>query len=151
MAFRLSLTYAALALALTGPAGCTVVQTPRAELVGARVVDQTADGSRIELDLKLHNPNNVPLPLSRAQYSFSSPSTGTWLFADQAHRTLPARGEQTVTLALAVPSGEVDLQGADFTLMGRLQYVVPGEIRKIFTDSGLPHPFVVFWLDKTLD
>ena len=91
----------------------------------------------MRVTVELQNPNNVPLPLRRAQYTVEVAGAEPFSFRDQPARTLPASGRQTVELAAVFPG---DATGATCHVSGWITYEPPGEIRKLLTESGIPLP-----------
>ena len=51
--------------------GCTPVEKPTATFRGMDVADITPHGFTMNVDLDVHNPNSVSLPLTDAEYTLS--------------------------------------------------------------------------------
>ena len=119
---------------------------PKVQVVAARVTEKTKDGVRIELTLKVTNPNTIELPLEKIHYTVTVPNGKTFTFVDGVHRTLPAKGEQTFTIAaafadpLALRRSASAWRSKFYTLTGRISYRPPGELRNIAFNSGIPLP-----------
>lgn len=134
--------------------GCRVVEKARMERVDppvvtvtdARVVEQTAEGARIDFTLELSNPNAVALPLIASRYQVSASGSAVSL-SHPPNRTLPAGGRQTLILSAALPGS---LRGAEYNFSGSITYKPPGEIRQLLTESYVPLPSVGFTHQGTL-
>lgn len=134
---------AAAALMLTG---CSTpnVQSPTASVRQVRLVEQTAEGAKVEVTVVLKNPNGVPLPLSGSHYRIDVAGTPSLSLTDRANKTLPARGAQTLVFPAAIKADKPNLVGAAYSVDGSISYEPPGELRRMFTESGVPLPKVAF-------
>lgn len=133
-----------LALGLMLLGGCSnfrTFDTPRASVVGVKQIKQTDQGTRIEVTVALENPNDVPLPLVRSDYTVELGGR-SYTGRDVPARTLPANGKQQVVLPAVVTAGEGG--GTGYVVRGSVTYEPPGEIRKLLTDSHIPLPSVSF-------
>ncbi|MEX0774405.1 MAG: hypothetical protein WD042_01700 [Phycisphaeraceae bacterium] len=127
--------------------GCSVfsgVSAPLVKIDAVRLVEQTEQGARVEVDLLLENPNDVAIPLKYTSYSVRVAPGGTYRYGDESNRTLPAKGTQMLTLPAAFATGGASLSGARFKVDGDMTYEPPGVLRKALTDSGIPLPSVGF-------
>lgn len=130
-------------------AGCTAVKPPTATVTGARVVDVTAAGAQMAVDVLLTNPNDEPLPLTRADYRVSAPDAGlrAYAFAELPNRTIPGRGSQRVTLPAALPATEaraVAVRPGAWRVSGSFTYAPDRGLRAFLTETGVPLPEVGF-------
>lgn len=124
-----------------GSTGCTNnLASPVARVSDVRVVQQTDQGSRVEVDVELTNPNSTPLPLVRSSYTVSAGAGQAYHSTERLNRTLPGKGKQVVTLP-AVFTGAV---GGSYNVSGGVTYEPPGEMRKLLTESYYPLPSVGF-------
>lgn len=130
--------------ALFALGGCETLETPLVEVVNVRVAEQTADAARIEAMIELTNPNDTPLPLTKCNYTISVAGAQGVSLEDIPHRTLPALGKQTVKLPAAIRTNGANVSGAAYNVSGSVTYEPPGEMRKVFTESGIPLPWVDF-------
>ena len=128
---------------LTGCQGLGSIQDPSAKVVSVRVTQHTDQGSRVEVQVDLSNPNTAPLPLKRCQYTLRIADAGVYSFDDYPQRTLPSHGAQSVVLPAGFPTDKA-LAGASYELEGSIQYEPPGEVRKLLTESKIPLPSVGF-------
>lgn len=127
--------------------GCQKIQrlkTPRSEVVGLRLTEQTEAGVRLEMLLAIHNPNDVSLPLKQAQYTVTLEQMGTFTFNKAANLTLPAEGMQTLMFAAAFATDGQDISGFAWQAYGSVAYELPGEIRDLLTEYGVPLPTTNF-------
>lgn len=137
---------AALVLSATGLmlAGCAGVERPEVELVGAGVSEQTVEGARVELAVRLENPNEVVLPLPRVRYSVAVEGAGRFDVSDDPAVALSPGGGQTVILPAAFEGRAADWAGRRFELRGMFSYRPPGQIRALLSQYGIPLPVVPF-------
>jgi len=119
-----------------------VVAAPKAEVIGARVDEQTAVAGRVILTVKLTNPNAVDLPLMRARYSFAVAGE-RYRGSDVPHVVLPASGVMLVELPGVIASGQ-PLAGRSFKASGTVTYQPPGEVRELLTEYRVPLPTTSF-------
>ncbi|MEE9212313.1 MAG: hypothetical protein V3U29_06635 [Phycisphaeraceae bacterium] len=124
--------------------GCQFPDHPTVRVVSVSLAEQTDAGVRVELLIAVENPNSVSLPLKQNRYSLTLDQVGTFSFTDAANRTLPARGVQTLTMAAALATNGRDVTGTPYHVTGSISYEPPGEVRKLFTDAGVPLPAVQF-------
>lgn len=149
---------------LTGGCATTAgIAEPRANVIEVSLVDQTAQGARVEVVIELLNPNAAPLPLLKADYSVRVAGVEPFVSSAQPNRTLPGRtaargpdpaptpGRQLLRLAAAFATQGQELRGASFQVSGTVTYEPPGEIRKMLTDSGVPLPAVPFTASGVLE
>ena len=134
-------------MALLTP-GCATawksVDQPGITLEHVRITEQTQEGLRVEVTVRLSNPNDIALPLVYASYGVELDGVGRFELGDQTNRTLPAKGSQVVVLpaAFAWPQEASAAQG--YTVWGAVQYEPPGQLRKVLTESGIPLPSARF-------
>jgi hypothetical protein len=132
--------------------GCGLTQRPEAT-VGQAVVTQRSDrGVRIEVPVSLTNRSDVPLPVAETRYTVTidAPGARPFRFTARGVATMPVEGEQTVLLPAAFAVDEVDVVGVPYRVTGSIVYESPGEIRRVFTDTGWPLPSVSFSSSGTL-
>ena len=117
------------------------IDSPTIEVGEVRLVDQTAEGARVQLTVVLVNPNPTALPLVTNAYRVTVAGK-TFAFTESVRRTLPAQGRQTLTLSAAFATGNADMAGAAYRVTGSVEYHPPGQLRRIMYDSGVPRPTV---------
>ncbi|MCX5660035.1 MAG: LEA type 2 family protein [Planctomycetota bacterium] len=150
LAFLVALT----ALTLLG--GCSNFRTydsPTASVVGVKLVKQTEQASRVEVTVALENPNDVPLPLTKSDYTVELGGR-SYSATDVPARTIPAHGRQEVMIPAVVTTaggGGSGGPGSSYRVDGSITYEPPGEIRKLLTDSYIPLPSVSFTRSGQLD
>jgi uncharacterized lipoprotein len=125
-------------------AGCSSLQTPTGVVTAVRPTAATAEGARVEVTVELINPNDIPLPLLRTDYTVTLEGVGTFTFHDPTDRTLPAGGTQAVVLPAAFAKDGGQVGGVPYRVTGNITYEPPGEVRKVLTESGIPLPTVSF-------
>lgn len=139
-----------LTLIATLLAGCKVrdeireyrsVRVPTAEVIAVRVAERTSEGARMEIHVRLDNPNDVALPLTGARYSVNVAGGGSIAASARPNKTLPAAGSQVVVLPIALPQAAA---GASVRVAGDITYRPPGEIRQLLTESNVPLPYASF-------
>jgi LEA14-like dessication related protein len=138
------LALAALSLPLVGCNTVGAVQEPTAQVTSVDLKQSTQYGARLDVVVTLSNPNDVPLPITKAQYDVVVEGVGQFSFKDQPHRTIPANGSQVVRLPAAIETDGRELAGVGASASGSITYEPPGEIRKLLTDSRIPLPSVGF-------
>ena len=129
-----------------------VVQRPTGEVLGVRIVEQTADGVRVEATLEVTNPNPVELPIEDASVSFTLADGKRFVSQVAPAVSLPPGGAQRFTVAAAVPknrSGDTMI-GSPYRLRTTLHYRPPGELRDILTESGVGLPSITIGGDGKL-
>lgn len=124
--------------------GCSGVQSPTARVVGFSVQEVTDEGVRGLVELELRNPNDTPLPLTKADYSVSLGQLGTQTYHDKLAHTIPAEGKQMVLLPAAWATGGNLAGQRDLAISGSVTYQPPGEVREVLTESKIPLPSVNF-------
>lgn len=131
-------------LCLAPLAGCAVTRSPSATVESVRLVDASAEGARYLVTVRLTNPNDFELPLHGADLNLRVREVGVYDFDAVPNRAIPANGEQTVTLAAAMPTARGEAATGKFSVSGQLSYQPPGEIPALSTDAGFPRPRVRF-------
>lgn len=120
------------------------VEEPGIAVEKVQLTQRTQEGVRVEVTVRLSNPNEIALPLVYASYGVELDGLGRFELGDQTNRTLPAKGSQVVVLpaAFALPEGSSDTQG--YSVWGSVEYVPPGQLRRVLTESGVPLPSASF-------
>jgi hypothetical protein len=139
--------------------GCSInggIESPVAEVVSAKVVQQTGDGVRVEVTVLLTQSNKVPLPLPKASADITVGNNGSREIKDDPHRTLPVGGDQgtgkqLVVLPIAFPASAGVAPGASYNISGSITFEPPGEVRRVLTESGVPLPTAGFSKSGRLD
>ena len=126
--------------------GCQslAVRSPSAQVQRLELVDRSAVGQRLEVDVVVTNPNDIPLRLWGVDYrlEMADGRRASFEMTDHPPVTLPPRGEQTIVLPAAVRRpGEAD---GVASVHGRVIYDAPGHIRARLTDLGVPRRSVRF-------
>ena len=111
---------------------------------------QTPDGASLAAVVEVTNPNSVELPLVDLSVRFRVDGMGTFSSADQPTVALPPQGSQRMRFTAALPTGGTDPSGRAFSFSATMTYQPPGELRQIFSESGVPRPFVIASADGTL-
>lgn len=129
-------------------AGCRAdgeaLQQPVSSVSDVWIEDQTPRGVRLMIRVDVENPNDIPLPVTKADYALTVKDLGTFEFADQPPVALPPRGKQTIELAAAFGDGERPVAGHAYKVSGDVTYEPPGEIRKLLTEYRVPLPSTPF-------
>jgi hypothetical protein len=133
-----------LVMSLGGCGTSRQIVAPTAQMTGMHLAQQTEHGLRLEIELLLENPNDVALPVPAAYYQVTIAEVGTFSFQDEPHRTIAARGRQTVRLPAAMPIRDQDVSGKRCEVRGRVVYDPPGEFRRVLTEARFPLPAVSF-------
>lgn len=118
------------------------IQPPEAEVTGVHVLEQTEEGARVRVQVKLTNPNDVPLPVVASDYHMTLAEAGSFKFVDRPGRTLPAESSGSVELMAAFETGGADVSGRSYRVTGWLFYEPPGQLRRLLTESSIPLPRV---------
>jgi len=138
----------ALLVALGG--GCAGgIDAPTAEIVSAKVTQQSPEGVRVEFTVLLSHDNKVPLPLTLSEADITAGNSGGRAVTDVPHRTLPVgggqgTGKQTVVIPIAFPASAGVGPGSAYNINGSITYEPPGEVRRVMTESGIPLPTADF-------
>lgn len=128
--------------------GCSLPKVPKvvepeARVVGATLVEQTAEGAAFEVRVELTNPNDFALPVTITSYRVEVGGR-SYSFTGKAGASMPPTGVQTLTLRGAVPTEGEDLSGAAYEVSGHVIYEKPGEVRRVLVESGIPEPRLAF-------
>lgn len=145
---RIPLLIASLLIIPGAGAGCSIDLPPKATVTGVEVTEQSPQGSVVMLTVELENPNDVDLPLPKAQYSIHIEQIGTFNFIEVPDVALPRKGRQIVRLPAAFDA--TNLEGRKFDVSGGVTYYPPGEIRRLLTEYQIPLPFSLFGRSGTL-
>lgn len=128
--------------------GCQVsddnLQRPTSSVSDVWLEEQTPRGVRLMVRVEVDNPNDIPLPVTKTDFSLTVKDVGTFEFADQPPVALPPNGTQTIELAAAFGNGERPTAGHAYTVRGDVTYEPPGEIRKLLTEYRVPLPSTPF-------
>lgn len=119
------------------------VDTPQAQIIGARQVAQTSEGARVIATVDITNPNDIALPIARVDYTLTIEGKETFSFSETGNQTLTKKQVRRLELPAAFAS-DASLVGASYTLEGSASFEPPGELRRFLTDSGIPLPKVTF-------
>ncbi len=138
--------------------GCQAsVKAPRVSVAQVRLVEQTAEGARVEVTLAVSNPNTTSLPLRDAHFTLTVPGAGTYAFKDTTDRVLPASitpsggsqvplSNQTATVVLlpAAIATTTPLDGAAYRVTGSVSYQPDTFWRRMLDEMSVPLPTVGF-------
>ena len=145
-------TFLALAAALA-IAGCSAVklpqppvpvQTPAATVSSGVRTATSREAGRYLITVRLENPNDFPLPITRADYTLT---VGQARYEGDLipPATLPALGSVHIELPAVLVAGESSAAtDAAYETSGTVQLYPPGEIRALMHDLGLPLPTASF-------
>ena len=140
-----------LCLILPG-AGCELLQpldflsrpkAPKVQVVAVTVAEQTEQGARVEIVLAFENRSDVALPLVDANCRLRVGEAGTFAMSSPVKKTLPAGGQQTVTLAAAFATDQ-PLAGSRYRVEGSVSYQLPQTFIENLAEESLPLPTVSF-------
>jgi LEA14-like dessication related protein len=119
-----------------------IVTAPTAQVVEVKILETSPQAVRVAVTVEMTNRDEVPLPLTIADYYVDLPGTKTYRSSQRPLATIPANGTQQFQLTAAVPTaGEAP---ATYRVGGTIEYEPPGEIRMLLTESGVPLPRVGF-------
>ena len=108
-----------LVLAACAGMGTAPMQAPRVSLVDLRVQDVKLFEQRYGMELRLQNPNSVPLPIVGMEYSVRLNETEFGKGVSRQTITVPAYGEAVV---------QVDLVSSIWGLLQRVQELQKGRL-----------------------
>lgn len=148
----LVITLLGLASCLGGCASISGVDEVSAEVKSVSVVEQTAQGARIEVIVLVRNPNVTPLPMPHCSCTVTIEGLGSFSFDDIPNRTATGKrtdiiqdtGLQTFSFFAAFPTNGKDVGSLPYSVTGSVSYTPPGEIRKLMTDAYIPLPWANF-------
>lgn len=133
-----------LIVTVLGLTGCISALPPRVEVVGAEVVEQTREGTRLEVALVLSNPNDVALPLPQASYTVSVEGVGEFSSVELPARVLGPKSAASIRLPAAIATEGRDLAGLPWRASGNLKYEPENYVRAFLSESGVPLPLALF-------
>lgn len=133
-----------------GAGGCRGVQRPAVEVGEAAVTQRTAEGARIELSLRLGNPNEVLLPVKQVRYRFTVEGLGVFATHEDPAVTLPPGEHQTIALAAAFGDDSQSWEGRRYEVFGEVSYLPPGRLRELLDQYRVPPPVVQFTAEGEL-
>ncbi len=119
------------------------IAPPQADLVELRVLENTAGGQRFVFDLTITNPNPDEIPVVRLDYDIRLGPAGRLIGQYTTPFTLPAQGEETLTIDLVsdtVSSGSQLLTFVEDE-QNRIGYEFHGEL---VLDARLREPIPLF-------
>lgn len=151
----LMLPLLALAL-LCGGCAADGIASPTAEVVAAKVTEQSDDGVRVEFTVMLKQTNNVPLPLTKSEADVTIGTAEPRSIKDVPHRTIPVgagqgTGQQIVVIPISYPASSGIAPGSAYNINGSITYEPPGEVRRVLTESGIPLPTADFSKEGRLE
>ena len=120
--------------------GCASLQTPTAKVTDVAVTGQTDVGASVRLTVKLHNPNDFVLPLTRAHYTIDVAGLDSFSFNQIPDCALPAHGDQTLQFTAGFPLKNQSIDGRTYRVNGYASIQPPGKMWQIFHQSGMPLP-----------
>ena len=144
----------ALAVASYGLIGCGPIKlpsmpkaldTPGTAVAAVRLVESGPRAARYDIDVSIYNPNDVPLPMTFAEYELTV--DGATYRSDALPRaTAPALRRITISLpAVLVWDDDVSPPaGGTYEASGRIIMTPPGEVRRLLYEIGLPKPRMKF-------
>ena len=120
-----------------------LVDAPKVSVEKVELLDESDQGVRVAVTVKMTNSNDVPLPMTIANYSVHLSGMGEYRGDQRPQATIPAKGEQrfVLTAAMAKSPGQTP---ATYRAGGNIEYRPPGEFRMLLTESGVPLPTVSF-------
>lgn len=134
-----------------GLSGCISALPPSLDVVGAQVVEQTAEGARLEVNLVMSNPNDVALPLPETNYTVSVAGVGSYSAVDLPALVLGPKGTQSFTLPAAIATDGQSLVGKTWKASGTVTYNPDNGIRRFLTETGTPLPVAFINGEGTLE
>lgn len=143
-----------LTLVLAGLVGCgpiklpslpTPIATPGTAVTAVRLVDTGSRAARYDIDVSLYNPNDVPLPLTFAEYRLQV-GANSYQSDGLPRATLPASGRITLTFPAVLLGGEGQspLSAGAYDTSGTITITPAGEVRRLLYAIGLPKPKAKF-------
>lgn len=128
-----------------GMTGCEFAQPPTATVVSTILVEQTDEAGLVDITIAVTNENDFPLELKVGNYALSVADGEQFSFETYVpYVSLPPNGSQDLVLQAAVPHNGQGLNGQAYRVSGSMQWVPPGEIRQLLTESGVPLPAFTF-------
>lgn len=130
--------------------GCNMLQPPSVRVQDVAQIEATSDGTVLNFQLAMGNPNAESLQLLEVSYELSIDGQVVYEGRRAAQRTLGPRTEADMELPAVIPFarigwGEEALpRDAKYQLRGSLQYVTPGYIAEILFDTGVRRPRISF-------
>lgn len=149
-----------LLIAMVTFGGCaSSIVSPTAEVKSISLVDQSAEGARVQVTVELKSDNAVPLPLVECGYSVTLDGIGTFSFVDKPNKAIPAKrtdinggpASQVITLIAVFATAGREVKGTACRVSGSIVYEPPGEVRKVMTESNVPLPSVGFSGEGTIE
>ena len=136
-----------LALLATAPlfAGCRtamLVSAPETRVTGAHIEETTDEGTRVDVRVRLENPNDSPLDLKESRYRLEVEGVGRFASTMLPKRTIAGSGEQSLVFGASFAEPAEKLANAAYTFRARIPYEPPAKLRGVLTESGLPLPEV---------
>ncbi len=130
--------------------GCALVRFPKrveppvVDVMRVVLAEQSEEGVVVHAMIRVQNPNDVPLPLVASEYTVLLDPNYSFTFDDKPQQMLPAKGIQELRLSAAFATKGQAVAGATYHIRGLVRYELPGQIRRILTDSGISLPAVVY-------
>ena len=136
--------------------GCSI------QVLDAQVLEQSAQGGQVVLFVRVTNPNPQELPIPRVTCDLDVEGGGRFTFTDVPYATLPGGGKsggepgggagEAAFQILEIPGALAGsaLAGKRYTVRGTVVFQPDGQLRRVFTDLGLPLPRTRFAGSGTL-
>jgi len=138
-------TIAVSLLALTG--GCSPYRDPAIAINSAKLADKSDEALALQFTLDLNNPNSDPLKLSQFEYDVSINGVKAYSGLRSAQATLASSTQRQLQIPAIIrydtmgwTPGSSLPPSVRFDVVGRLQYLTPGDIAQVLFDTGVRRP-----------
>lgn len=124
-------------------AGCGFTQSPRLEVVGVSLAEESEEAMVLVFAIDAENRNEIALPLRNVRYSAVLDGHSGVRTERSGEATLRRLGTQRIFLPVVIPldpergrpTGVVE-----YRLRGRMWYVTPGALAEALFDAGVRRP-----------
>lgn len=133
-----------LAILMTALTGCAVLRPPAVEVLGAELTERTDEATRLEIHVRLRNPNDEALEILQYDYRVEVDGAPDYL-GRRAGMTTMGPGSTTEAMLPAVIVGRTtgNVGGwrvGGWRVGGTVQYLTPGALADILFDTGVRRP-----------
>lgn len=104
--------------------------------------EQGDEAVRVDVEVVLRNPGDQPLNLLRAEYEVVA-GGARWKGQWSAQASIPRQGERRLVLPAVLPP-EAIASAERWRIRGRVSWLEPGRIARVFYDAGLRRPRTSF-------
>lgn len=127
-------------------AGCASTKPPAIAVIGASMAESTNEAAKVQIALRLQNPNNDPLELLEFDYSVEVNGREVYQGTRSAQMTLARLSTREIEIPAVIPYERTGWRtdamppAAQVNVHGTLRYLAPGTFAQTLFDIGVRRP-----------